>query len=315
MQQRFNNIQDYICQRRDERGLSQEQLVTELMLFDTDFEGVDAQTLSRWERGKVSPNILRQILIMHFFGDDPKALLSDDDFEIKQLPCKLNYLKFIRQHSGLPNGLGDHPYADRSQQFVRRNKFVCDLDQLGRRIVAYHNNLSHGRDSWGPAFIDFIMAHEATFVLGYWIDEVISGHTLMIRLKPGILDKILRYELKETDLSIDDLADWDSPCELYNLSSYAGTTDIHMDAMAQMTKLMMYDEQILAMGSKSRTDFSVRFSDMVSAKRQAVGALLDTKKAGVRYKGERYDSISYRMTRDEFISSPIYINVVRANGD
>ncbi len=59
----------YLRTCRERLGLTQDELVSELYLFDESFEGVDASTLSKWEREVILPRLSRQVGILRFFQE------------------------------------------------------------------------------------------------------------------------------------------------------------------------------------------------------------------------------------------------------
>lgn len=64
----YTGIDEYLFQKRTQLGLSQDGLVQALQQFSPLFNEIDVLTVSRWERGKVSPNIRRQVALMAFLA-------------------------------------------------------------------------------------------------------------------------------------------------------------------------------------------------------------------------------------------------------
>jgi len=63
----------YLRYCREHFGLTQEEMVSHLYHAHESFEGLDAVTLSRWERCQTYPSIQRQqqfILAMRHYGDE-----------------------------------------------------------------------------------------------------------------------------------------------------------------------------------------------------------------------------------------------------
>ena len=311
MQTSFKDIQEYLSIRRAEKGLSQEQMVGALFDFHAEFSNIDSQTISRWELGKISPSIPRQVLLMQFFKDEPHTLLADSGFAIRQLPTLAAFERLLDSNMEFSHVLGAHPYADKSLEVEKYPVSAEGSESFAKRVAGYQVNLSRGRDVWDIDQLMPLIQFPSTMADYYKIGEVWAGHSLVLRLKPQILDAVLTFEIADHELTIEHLAQSDEDGDIYSLSGYSGTREIQADMNAYVLTAAAQEKQQCWVGIKARTDFGLRLLELVGAERVAVGQRLSGKKEGLKYHGHRYDCIGFKLSRDALLSNSLYINLAR----
>lgn len=81
----------YLKACRERLGWTQDQLVHELYLFDSDlFDGLNNSTLSKWERGTIAPKLARKLRILSFYQQKTdKALPCWDDLDVQEAEEKI----------------------------------------------------------------------------------------------------------------------------------------------------------------------------------------------------------------------------------
>ncbi|NRB36926.1 MAG: helix-turn-helix transcriptional regulator [Pseudomonadales bacterium] len=311
MSNSFSNIHQYIGVKRETSQLLQQDLANALILFNSEFEGIDGQTISRWEGGKVSPSIQRQVLLIEYFGDDAFTILSDQGFQIKQLTTLCSFEKMLDQTLEFPHVLGSHPYADKRLNYERQAVSAENVQMLAGAIVSFQSNLSRRRDIWDKEKIAELLCHASTYAVLYQVKAVLAGHSVVLRIKPAYLDAILAGQLADKDIGIEHLADVGEAGDIFPLSLYGGSREITVDINSRLLAIAAEDTTITALGVKARSEVGIRMLDMMDADCVAFGNVLTAKKEGVKYNGRRYESISYKLSRQKLLASSLTINLSR----
>ncbi|NRB42920.1 MAG: helix-turn-helix transcriptional regulator [Pseudomonadales bacterium] len=311
----FKNIQDYMIRRRQQSNLTQEEFASGLTAFDNEFSEIDGQTISRWERAKISPSILRQVLIMQFFLDDPQHILADSNFEIGQLKDLSRYLKLLDKDMAFSHVLGAHPYTDRQADFIKKAVTAENALHHARQIAHYQSNLSRGRDQWDIDNLAALLSFPSTQAATYDVDGILSGHLVLLRIKRQYLNPLLNYQLAEKSLSVAHLATFDQPASVYAFNFYSGTKSIHIDINTDILSCVSKDAQIDFIGARVRSDVGVRTMEMIGAEHIATGQELQQRKEGVKLNGRRYENLSYKLSREQVLASSLSINLSRQETD
>ncbi|NRB37142.1 MAG: helix-turn-helix transcriptional regulator [Pseudomonadales bacterium] len=311
MQESFKDIQDYMCRRRDERDLLQEQLADALIAFNDEFKDIDAQAISRWERGKISPSIQRQVLMMQFFGDEPQHILADKNFNIGQLRNLDSFEKLLNQNMEFSHVLGAHPYVDRRADFEKVDISKQKSLHYATQIACFQDNLSRQRDHWDGQWLADILAFDSTTAIMYEVNGLLSGHLILLRVKPEYLEALLHYRLDEMNLNSEHLASVDAPGFLYSLSLYSGTKEIHIDINAMVLSIIAEDNQLECIAARARSDVGVKTLELLGADYICAGEELKGKKEGVKLNGRRYKNLSYKISREKILASSLSINLSR----
>lgn len=314
-QTQYKGIDEYLFQKRTQQELSQEGLALALQQFDPLFAELDSLTISRWERGRVSPNIRRQVALMEFFGDEPHLLLANPDFELKQLPSMSAFQQMLAQQTNYNHLMGAHPYIPQDElNFEKLNKRSDNLLQKLRWVCNAHNNLTRQRESWDAEFLAQLVLFPSTEVIFYQIDDILMGHSLYIRIDEDTLSALLSGKMQETQLSTDDLIEKDKPACLYMLSAYIGGRHMAEDSLLHMLFTLLENPLNLSLGYKARSDIGIKLMDFLSGKRVGQGEVLRERLDGAKYRGKRYSYISFNLPRADLLASPLMLNVMRNQG-
>jgi len=314
--EQFSGIDDYLIKRRSQRGLSQERLALELQSYSELFADIDSLAISRWERGKVSPNIRRQIALIEFFSDEAHLLLSNPDFELKQLPSMSAFQKMLDQQTSYNHVMGAHPYIPSDNlNFDKVNKHADNAGQMIRWITHYHSNLTRQRENWAPAFITPLVEHASTEVTFYQVDGVLIGHIILLRVSPQILNALLTGQMDDCELTPAHLIDSDRAASTYILSAYLGGRHIAEDYLTHLLLSLIENPLTLALGYRARSDIGIKLMDFLTGVRVATGEPLTDRLDGARYNGKRYAYVSFSIQREELLSSPLLLNLMRGSSE
>ncbi|QFU24513.1 helix-turn-helix transcriptional regulator [Shewanella eurypsychrophilus] len=308
----YTGIDEYLFQKRTQQELSQESLALQLQDFSPLFSELDSLTISRWERGRVSPNIRRQVALMEFFGDEPHLLLADPNFELKQLPSMSAFLQMLAQQTNYNHVMGAHPYIPQDEpNFEKLNKHSDNLLQKLRWVSNSHNNLTRQRESWDTEFLAQLVLFSSTEAIFYQIDDILMGHSIYIRIDEDTLSALLSGKMQETQLTTDDLIEKDQPACLYMLSAYIGGRHVAEDSLLHMLFTLVENPLNLSLGYKARSDIGIKLMDFLSGKRLGQGERLKDRLDGAKYLGKRYSYISFNLQRAELLATPLMLNVMR----
>ena len=219
------HFNEYIKACREHSHLTQEQLVHDLYSYDIDsFKGLDTNTLSKWERSITKPKFSRQVSVIKFF--QKKSGLA--------LPCWDSYS--IEEAEHLICKAGMHNLMGKSKQLILN--FPSEMMNVNDMKVAPVRNFE-GTDALIQIYMDQHKAvnhkytqvtieqvkewslHPSNLFLACQYKEWFLGLFFSIRLKQEVFDKLLNFEMKKSDIAIDDFASFDEMGCNYMLSFYA----------------------------------------------------------------------------------------------
>ena len=219
------HFNEYLRSCREHVSLTQEQLVQALYNYDIEsFSGLDTSTLSKWERSIVKPKISRQVHIMKYFQTCTGSAL----------PCWEEYSETDAEEmicrTGMRNLLGKS--KELVLNFPQKMIAAGDLEVLQLRdsetidkIIDINIDLDRG---FNHRFTELLPEHFKEWAIhpsnSFFICEYkgqFFGLLFILRLKPEAFEKIINLQIKEKDLSLDDLASFDEPGSNYVISFFA----------------------------------------------------------------------------------------------
>ncbi|PKG56312.1 hypothetical protein CXF83_20350 [Shewanella sp. Choline-02u-19] len=308
----FAGIADYISQRRAQAQLSQEALASALISNNDLFADVDSLAISRWERGKVSPNLRRQVALMEYFGDKPHTLLCDPSFELKQLPSLDAFNKMMEQQLNYNHVMGAHPYISADNvSFDKLCKQADEAPQMYSWIANYHTNLSRGREKWSQSFIKSLAAVDSTEVSFYQVNGLLAGHIFMVKVTEETFEQLLHGKLNDNELTPAHLIAAEQPGCLYMLSTYLGGAHVSEDFVAQLLFTLVENPVNTSFGYKARSDIGIKLMDFLGGVVVNTGEILSERLQGAKYQGKRRSYVSFELQRQVLIASPLFINLIR----
>jgi transcriptional regulator with XRE-family HTH domain len=204
----------FIKSCRERLSLTQEQLVHGLYLFDDQlFYGLDITTISKWERGITQPKAPKQVRILHYFQQK----------QHKILPCFDTYS--IPENEALicKTGIKNLIIGRRKELVLNFPSKMMTVDNLTVSHIRHAEQMdlflevaADMRNSVHPLFTQIDKAHlhkwalhPGNLFLTCQYKGFVTGFLFVLRLKPEIQHKILRFELAYKDLTLDDFASMD----------------------------------------------------------------------------------------------------------
>lgn len=216
---------EYLKSCREQSNLTQEKLVHDLYSYDIDnFEGLDTSTLSKWERNITKPKVKKQVSIIKFFQNHTgHALPYWDNYSIKEaqdLICKSGMNNLLGKNKQLVlNFPSEMMSMDDIDLYALRN--FDRMDNLLDINMDLHKNANHEYAQISiEQFKDWAL-HPSNLFLACEYKNSFLGLFFSIRLKPEVFNRLLNFEMKKSDITLDDFASFDEMGSNYMLSFYA----------------------------------------------------------------------------------------------
>ena len=219
------HFNEYLRSCRENNNLTQEQLVHDLYSYDIEsFEGLDTSTLSKWERNITKPKVSRQVNIIKYFQEQTgTALPCWDGYsteETENLICKAGMHNLIGKRKQL---ILDFPsemmHIDDLKVYPVRN--ADRMDTLINLNMDLHESTNHAFTQIShDQFREWALHPSNLFLVCEYKDGYV-GLFFSLRLKPEVFDKLLNFEMKKSEITIDDFASFDERGCSYLLSFYA----------------------------------------------------------------------------------------------
>ncbi len=200
-------------------------MVYDLHSYNIDsFESLDTNTLSKWERSITKPKTSKQASIIKYFQKKSgMALPCWDSYSTKDtesLICKAGMYNLIGKSKQLIlNFPSEMMRVDDMKVYPIRN--FERTDALIQIYMDQHKALNHKYTQISIEQVKEWSLHPNNLFLACQYKEWFLGLFFSIRLKQEVFDKLLNFEMKKSDITIDDFASFDEMGCNYMLSFYA----------------------------------------------------------------------------------------------
>lgn len=219
------HFNEYLKSCREHNHLTQEQLVHDLYSYDIEsFEGLDTSTVSKWERGITKPKPSKQVNIIKYFQEKTGvALPCWESYSIKEtedLICRSGMTNLIGKRKELiQNFPSEMMHVDEFKIYpVRSFERMSDLLEINMDI---HQTVNQKYSQVSLEQFKEWALHPSNLFLACEYKGGFLGLFFTLRLKPEVFDKIMNFEMKKSDISLDDFASFDEMGCNYMLSFYA----------------------------------------------------------------------------------------------
>lgn len=235
------HFNEYLKACREHSDITQEQLVHDLYSYDIDnFEGLDASTLSKWERSITQPKGSKQVSIIKYFQEKTGLPLPYLD------TYSINEAENLICLNGIHNILGSMKNKDLILNFPSKMMNIDDMKVYPLRnshrieeLLTINMDIHNARTTtYAQIDIEQFQAwtiHPSNLFLACEYKDWFMGLFFSIRLKPEVFDKIVNFEMKKNDISEDDFATFDEMGCNFMISFYAIN-----DKVASMLVLRYY---------------------------------------------------------------------------
>ena len=210
---------EYLKLCREKYKLTQEDLVSDLYTHDIDnFSALDNTTLSKWERNMVKPRVSKQVSIIKYFQTHADtALPCWESYSVEETEahiCKVathNLIGDSKQYVyNFPSGF--IKMDDLSIEPLRNSTQIDTILEINMDI---YKNLNHNATRVTiEQFREWSLhPYNAFYTCSY--KDTYLGHFFSIRLKPEVFEKVLDFKMRKDEITVEDLASFDTPgCEL-----------------------------------------------------------------------------------------------------
>ncbi|RLA71395.1 MAG: hypothetical protein DRG09_00280 [Epsilonproteobacteria bacterium] len=219
------HFNEYLKSCREQGALTQEKLVHDLYSYDIDnFKGLDTNTLSKWERNITKPKITKQVSIIKYFQNHTGlALPYWNHFSIKEaeaLICKAGMYNLLGENKQLVLNFPSETISVDDMHVYPLRSFER-MDTLLDINMDLHKNANHEYAQISiEQFREWALYPSNLFLVCEYKNTIL-GLFFSIRLKPEVFNKILNFEMKKSDITLDDFASFDEMGSNYMLSFYA----------------------------------------------------------------------------------------------
>ena len=216
---------EYFRSCRAHSHFTQEQLVQNLYVYDVEnFEGLDTNTVSKWERGITKPKLSKQVKILQYFQSITKSALpcweKYSQHEVETRICKVGMQNLLGKSKEL---ILNFP----SKMIAADNLRVTQLRESDAidRIIGINVEMDKGFNQGSSGLLpeDFkewaLHPFNSFFICEY--KDQFFGLLFTLRLKPEIFEKVISLELKEKEIVEDNLAAMDEIGSNYIISFFA----------------------------------------------------------------------------------------------
>lgn len=197
---------DLIKKIREEKGLTQKQMVAHMQLSSDEFSQVDYVTVSRWERGVTTPNPSRAVRILRCFLRDVTPFLESleiddsinyvDEFLVSRFESVGQRHLLASLNVELPN----------ESTKISHDKLLKEVnDPLVKTIYSFHQ--SFNQDRLDLFDIDLYLYQEEHKLHGYRLFSAhdkndIMGFSIGFFFKSGVLQEETQDNSCDVDLTL-----------------------------------------------------------------------------------------------------------------
>ena len=219
------HFNEYLKQCRENSRLTQEQLVSDLYGFDIDsFGGLDTTTLSKWERSVIKPKLSRQVKIIQYFQHKTGAALpcweNYSTEEAEEMICKTGMKNLLGKSKKLildfpSNMIGA---GGLSVLQLRNSEMIEDVIDINMEL---DRSFNHKFSELIPEHFESWALHNSNSFFVCRHKRQFFGLLFTLRVKPDTLDKLMKFEMREKDITEKDFATYDEMGSNYIVSFFA----------------------------------------------------------------------------------------------
>ncbi|QKI88408.1 helix-turn-helix domain-containing protein [Thiomicrorhabdus xiamenensis] len=206
---------EYLRVCRERKGVTQSELVEELVAEDASFSSLDSTTLSRWERGVSKPAISKQTLIIRYFSRSFNRIYpfigEMESLDIEANFCAMGFSKFVGRH----RMVADFPV---NQMDIKQLQ-VQDAVSSGMHMTALRKNylVIEGLYEFG---LDEDLHHRLAMQPGNYFtvcqyQEEYFGHFLALKLNSESFQRVMNFSLEISQLDEQDFVGKDEAGEYF----------------------------------------------------------------------------------------------------
>jgi hypothetical protein len=266
----------YLKHCREHFGLTQEEMVTHLYHAHESFEGLDAVTLSRWERCQTYPGIERQkqfILAMHRYSD--AIFPCWEILPLKEVEEEM-YAKGIRKVIGKHKRfILDFPadLVEESRLCFTEASTLNDPSVYIELTRTFINKITdHYIDIDENRFRELAL-HPGSFFLLATYQQQFFGVVFSIKLNRTTFRKLMNKEISENEIEADDLVSVEEHGYEYPFTFFAYTEQTAtILALRYYAHLLKNQHSIVALGSLPKSTEGRRLVETLGLREESPAA-------------------------------------------
>lgn len=297
----------YLKAQRKKNKYTQNSLANKLAEFNSDFAEIDANTISRWERGSNEPSQERQRLCVLFFGDDPSEYLP---FSSAAIEDALNGTSSARSQ------------VKRSLKQQRFNMLIGGFPLSGEAIEISEYQLADDKGGYlehiasldvgilettHPTTADTFAAWISQYGGQIWVGKrhhQVLMHLVLLRLKPYSFEQIMTQQRLESSITAADLAQEGEPFCLLLVNFFSQSSDIAVEMFIEVIGFLYQQRKcVLQMGSLLANMDGVKLCSMLSMQFHSFGPL--GTKGAISHQGKHFQWATMVVTVSELLASPL----------
>jgi len=294
----------YLKSCREHSKLTQDQLSHALYTFDNEnFASIDSNTLSKWERDIIKPQISKQVLLIKYFQEQTHTAL----------PCFTNYsvaeTEALICRAGMKNLLGnskelvlnfpsDTMRADDLLVYSLRNSE--NLEKIIDINLGLDKDFNHDTTGFQLAQLKAWALHPSSSFFACDYQGQFFGLLFTLRLKPEVFERIMNLKIEERDLELEDFASFDEMGCNHMISFFA------MNEKAASMLFVRYYAHLIANQSVIK---EVGLATMMNDARKFISNMHLHYHAS-KMLGEKLELQTYRETLGNFLASEKVIKMI-----
>jgi len=296
------NFSNYLKNKREAKGITQEELAEQLSSQSSLLAGIDSVTISRWERGRINPSIRRQVEIMVYFGDSPYNLVKTQGFDFTNIKTIKQLSSLIDKEMSYDHFMGAHPYLDKRTDYFDK---ICQNPKTSKHwstlIKNYQVNLLGESNDWNIERIHELQQHPTTVTVYYVVEGILGGHLVQCKIKPEYFDDFITGDIRPSQLDKSMLTDYGETGNYALFSSYAGSKDIFLDLLSHISMVLTRDDNYELIAIRPKSDFDRELLNFFDKKK------LSCEQQDNKTVPSTTETI-YIISKSAFLSSSLYLS-------
>ncbi|MGY0218739.1 helix-turn-helix domain-containing protein [Endozoicomonadaceae bacterium StTr2] len=286
----------YLKQERKGRKLTQDLLAQHLSAHSRVLSGIDAVTISRWERSMTEPTLERQRHVISFFGGNPDHYLPFRESRRRSGP-RSDCLSYIVRHfmssPRIGAKVGSFPELRSANYTIEPLPGHAEEESFLHLILEYQQSIHYcASSSMSLEQLKGLLAAHRGFSVVCTRYHHYVGHAVGFSVKPEVFDDLIHARMKESELEPRHLARHGEPFCFYLYSTYGGTKLAAANLLLKLVRnLPRSGDNLKMIGGTSLTSDGARLMKAVHFKPVLAGH--EVQENGVRYQGRDVAFLTY----------------------
>lgn len=300
---------EYLCQKRELLGISQNDLVNNLQQYSILFKNIDAVTISRWETNKTLPRLGRQALILQYFND--LKMLPSLENSSAQKNAKKTFELLLKRYS-LHHNLADSPYlTDLAKWSLEKANETITLNV---EDLCLHLESSNTKEQVSFIVDSLVNGNNIRYSEFFNSDNSIAGHQLILKLKINDLinnaTTIIKRKITQSELNAYTKIKCDKFDSVMLLPfGYASSLELSLILQISIYHYLITNNNISMIIKITNNDIINTLISNLDSNVISTGP--QTKLGGVNFRGKKHSWACSISTPSDFLSNPFIMELVK----